>query len=997
MIFSLVLVLVILELLWIGFTVSQQFSTPTLQLQARLSLLKYIVTPQEARKLYLMEAAEQRIVIWPENGIEVDQEASLFLDNVRSVIQNSFMEEYDSLSMDARTGLNFTFIDVRQDLISRIQRDILLDVEEISELIEKDEGLLFSYISDYVGFNRYQWHGFEKSLFYVATLGKQKGKFLIFFASVSDIADKSQFIEALAGPVGLFLFTLFAIMVYSLFVYQRENKILLIQKRIREASSFPQLIETLFEVLSSYIFVHCYSCSLQIIHEESFSLFTIGKDMAHLNYDHIIEIDPLSVTAQRIKKIKIDAIDIFEFKTEKTSKKGAYAMSLPIMKDGKVLAFINLNFLNPPFGKDLCFLMNKLLQSINESFGKILTVIVEKQELELEHYRQWVEDRRDQNLDILFDELTEHLISDSKTKTDFLPPIKMINGFRWMNGGATALFPGSKRHTFDSHPKLVDAIEKMEKTVLPRLLPIESTMQLLIPLNIPFQQSYVQLIFEAHLVRLTQLMVEHFQNVFSEFVKHVAYYSEKVCRDYAYEELVRLATGLQPEVQEILKQKVEIFFGIPGNSFLSHQEIVNRMGIWMRYESEFEAQGYGMLVEMDLRNSTLLKKNFNKPELQQLYDQAIYQMNEACLQSFSKNGSKFVTPNPSGGDGDGLRFFVTSCNRRQTGEHVIEIGEKITEQEKTHYNRYLIQSLLEVLCCSYRAGVPFKLGGLLLDHLGLMSLSLERGSIKINSYLNGFVERARFEKGVRIESDGKPEFQIDIKYFGAEWELVEFPKRIYQPWCIVVPATLFAVVQEEAPRWGCSFRKILVPDYVSNTSDTLKTYLEIYLNWDHSFHSLFPFLCRLPLGCSIEKAQLMVQTLQRFYAQEKNSFSASETKQFFKSFCEDNENLFTMEDLQHLLDPVNEVIHGPGLYMILQKGSIFLVPFTELKKQLNFVENHLLYQLQIAHKYSFQFFELEKEYEKGSAIQKTQILKELNGLFREYCKKMKLEKYTPSH
>ncbi len=988
MIFSLVVILVIFELLWIGLTISRQFNTPTLQLQARLFLLKYVVASTEQRKSYLKEALEQRIVIWPENGIEVRQEASLFLDNVRATLQNSFFEEYTSLSTDARVALNFTFIDVRQDLISRIQRSILLDVEIVADLVAEDENLLFSYISDYVGFNRYEWHGFEKSLFYIVTSDQQEGSFSIYFASVSDIADKSQFIEALAWPIGLFLFTLFAVMVFSLFLYQRENRILRIQKQIREAASFPELIETLFGVLSSYRFIRCYSCSLQIIHEGSFSLFTVGREMEHLNYDHIIEIDAFSVTAQRMKKLKVDPIDIFEFKTERTSKKGAYAMSLPIMKDAKVLAFINLNFSHPPFGKELCFLINKLLQSINESFGKILTVLVEKQEFELEQYRQWLEESNEQNLETLFDELTARLISDSKTKTDFLPPIKRVNGFGWLNGEPIALFPGSRKHILEFHSKLVSVIGKMGKTAQPRLLSVEDTMQLLIPLNIPFQQSYVRLIFEAHLVRLTQLMVEHFQNIFSEFVRHVTYYSEKVCRDYAYEELVRLATGLQPEVQEILRQKVEVFFEIPGNSFLSYQEIVNRMGIWMQYEAEFEAQGYGMLIEMDLRNSTLLKKSFKKPKQQKLYDQAIYRMNETCLQYFRKNGEKFVTPNPSGGDGDGLRFFVTSYNCRKIEEQLVEIGEEITEQEKQYYNRYLIQSLLEILCCSYHAGIPFKFGGILLDDPGLMRLSLERGSIKINSYLNGFVERARFEKGIRMKSDEGEEHQIDIKYFGTEWELVEFPKRIYQPWRIVVPETLLPVVQEEAPQWGCSFRQIFVPDYVSNTPGQLKTYLEVYLDTAYAFHPLFPFLCRLPLRCSIEETSSMIQELQLFYTQKKDNFS--DTEEFLQQFCKKYERLFTIEQVQHLLDPVEEEIHAPGLYMILQKGSVFSIPVSKLQKNLDFVEHHLLPQLQVAHEYSSQMFELEKGYDKAISIQKSQILAELNNLFREYCKKAQL-------
>ncbi len=982
------IVLLVIEIFWIAQMVRYELQTPTLQLKARLFLLQYVVTEGVQKEAFFQEAKRVNVDIWPPKGVDIAGDAQQFSDKVHHYLQEEF-PDYATLDAESLSLLKFTISDIQIDVLTRIQKGILLDRSLVPEEVLDDHDLLTALTPEYVGFNRYRWHGFEKSLYYIVMPDNDLDHYRIYFASVSDIADKSKFFKSLFLPGCSLLVTAFLILGFTMSSYQRQNQILRLQNEIRNNDSFQGLIETLFRELCKQRSTRCHSCSLQILHGDSFSLITMGQEMGNLQYKHILPLDEQSATARRLSQLEQEFVELFELRAQHKSRKGSYSLSMPLVQEDHVLAFINLNFLSTPTSPHLCFHVNHLIQSINEAFQRILAALAKRREYELEHYRQWLYDHSGISLPDLFQQLGERLKQDSHRSMDFLPPIQTVDGYSGDPDCLMPLFDPAREICLELAADVLKALHQMEESEPHRLFSVGDQMHVLLRLKLPSSPGFVHMIFEENSARLNQLMVEHLANVFDEFVRHVTYYSEKVCRDTAYEELVRIATGLQPEVQEMLKEKVNAFFQIPGNSILSHEEIVSRMRWWMEiYEAEFRGQGYGMLIEMDLRRSTLVKQHLQNDAQRRSYEQAIQEMNVHCFQAFSREGEKFVTPNLSGGDGDGLRFFVTDLNSREVEGKVIPLGVPILEEEKSVYNQRLLKALLETLECTYRQGIPFKLGGLPLQTSDLLRMSFERGAIKIDSDLTGYVEQARFVKGNRMFDPDEEAITLSPDFSSSSFRLIEAPKRIYQPWSVVVPESFQKWAEALIDPKRLSLNTFYTQNHEASASEALKTWLEIRPAHPFPFHTVFLFLCRLPLGWTVSQAATLTSALYAFHEQESSQFGPHDTEAFLRAFCQQQPDC-EWPTLGHWLTPVSEKIHRSGLYMTLKQVDLGTVLLPDLQTHLETLLNYQLPQLRFTETACARLETIDEKFLQADPPQKPQLLREANDLYAEYCHQMK--------
>jgi len=80
---------------------------------------------------------------------------------------------------------------------------------------------------EYVGLNRYRWLSFDKTLYYTIHLQRSDETYRIYFASVSDAAEKLFFLTKLLPPGLLFFVSTLLILVLGFYAYQiqeRNNK-----------------------------------------------------------------------------------------------------------------------------------------------------------------------------------------------------------------------------------------------------------------------------------------------------------------------------------------------------------------------------------------------------------------------------------------------------------------------------------------------------------------------------------------------------------------------------------------------------------------------------------------------------------------------------------------------------------------------------------------------------------------------------------------------------
>jgi len=986
------ILLVFGELIWVGQRSYRELTTPTLQLQAMFSLLRYAGVPKEERPAFLDDLNQQKITIWPPTGIWLEPGATDLIEKIKYVLQHSYEEEYNTLDPSEKdTLLNYTLVSVKDDLVSQMRHQQFPDLQEWVNAVQKKDELFLKQNIGYVGFTRYQWHGSQKSLYYLLVPNKEITVYRLYFSSVSDVADKLRFLNALMLPGLCLLLTTALLLTFNFLKYREQNKLLNSQNKIRESHSWEELIQSLFEIMSTYRKIECSSCALQMFHGDYFSMLVVGQE--HMkNFERLQPLQEDSITVQRLQHLKVHPSDMFELSTSRNLKKGKYALCVPLLKGDHVVAFINLNFTKVPSTSKICVLLYHLSHHIYESANKIRSQFEEQQEQTQAHYQQWLEEQSDQHVGDLFETLGKKLLKDSLQPQSFLLPTTGVYGFNWNNSEITPLFTNQNSVLSESIPGLIPSLEKQ---CIKRYAPLYSdqgTPYLLFPLDLALskqagEQSFVLLASESH-THLTQMGLHFLHTLFTELARQINYYSQKTCRVYAHDEAVRLATGLQEEVEELLHFKVEQFFQNKQHTLLSRESIILKTQEFMEYQSHFQSQGYGVLIEVDLSQSVELKTNVQHKEdakrALSFYESSIQKMNEASLASFRTEGKKFVMPLPSGGDGDGIRFFVTSENSRIcNGEH-IPAGSPILEAEQKSVEKNLLYHFMEILCCAYRSSIPMKFGGILLESERPLQLSLERGEIKIHSYLGGFVEQARFTKGFRLLESGEQEEHLALRRYSEgssqDFEILNVPKRVYQPWTVILPAILLPEIQEVISSFPCSYSIFQTENFVETEQKT-RAYVEIKLHAAHPFHRFIPFLSRQPLSWTLHQNKEALNKLQSFQNKHHSDFENSPA--LLQEFCRQEQLILT--DLQNFLSPVSHEVHLKGLYMRLNQQQLSDIPPKSLDTLITSAQSALLPQLEVSCHYAQILTKLEESYTQGSTPQQcAKILKDINQIFQEY-------------
>jgi len=214
------LCLLFCETIWFGTSVFINLQEPTIRVKASVALARYISQPEDNQNAIIGRLQLESIYIWPMAGVSVGSSEKNNLTALTLAIENSYKDDYLRLEYKEKQMLTKqTIPSIEIDIRNRIRNSLMVNLEEAAELERKLE-----MIDRYVGATRYQWDNYDKSLYYILVHDKNIGKTRIYFASVSDIAEKLSLIKAVWIPFALLFLTSLIVILTSIIYQRRQSK-----------------------------------------------------------------------------------------------------------------------------------------------------------------------------------------------------------------------------------------------------------------------------------------------------------------------------------------------------------------------------------------------------------------------------------------------------------------------------------------------------------------------------------------------------------------------------------------------------------------------------------------------------------------------------------------------------------------------------------------------------------------------------------------------------
>jgi hypothetical protein len=213
------LVVIILECFVLGFIIKSNLDKPTIQNLAKMDLVKFAMAKTLKKRITIFEnALQSRIYLWPKDGISLDEKGSI-PSKVEKVLLRDFGKEYKNLEKIEKQFLKEkTLPFIERDIQSK-RKGFFLDVNLFSYTKESFEKALF-ISKNSVGITRYFWNGYNKTLLFFLLKDR------IYFASISDIADKVSFLFSILTPLFILITSTFILIYLNyLFNIKRQNKI----------------------------------------------------------------------------------------------------------------------------------------------------------------------------------------------------------------------------------------------------------------------------------------------------------------------------------------------------------------------------------------------------------------------------------------------------------------------------------------------------------------------------------------------------------------------------------------------------------------------------------------------------------------------------------------------------------------------------------------------------------------------------------------------------
>ncbi|MDX1958538.1 MAG: hypothetical protein SFU98_08195 [Leptospiraceae bacterium] len=972
---------------WIGFTSYKELKETTLHLQAYLGLLDYSFAYLRNDDLGQIRERlrEKNIYIWPEQGILLNPDRGDAKTKIEKIFETNYEEEYSILPVYEKKLLEtFTLPTIDEEIYNLIKNNYILSSElyQFSKNLENNQKL--AYFSKFFSSNRYVWNGYDKLIYFCVI--KDGANYKVFFTSISDIADKSKFFKSILPSI----FILVSIVFFFIFIFisniRKLEKIEKLKNLINSTSSIPELTKILLTELKKQKMILS-SVDILVLHGDSISIFSAQDNNDDIFFDILNESNP-NYPKEIIQKLEDSKADYYlENKVRPDS------IHIPIREQNQVYFLLSIHLLTKKINTSKIHFIIQFMNSITITLLKMKMEKNRLNELELKDYKSWIINQTSESPFDLFQNIKTRLfLSSNLRKGDFY--LSDIIGIKLDENGIFQPFTGEILNlTQEQINKAFYYLKRFQENEN-KIFRDENQFIFIKPIFFKNIKTYIFFFFSERLEYLDYYFIELLESILGEFKKQIIYFIERSSREIVYSKLLQLGTGLQPEASEILKEFSESFFYYEGNHpFLTKLEIQERVHIWRNENLHFDADGYGILAEIDLFKSTEIKKILRENQ-EDLYSKVIQQVNSECYHRFNSLFQKFVVQSSAGGDGDGIRFFVSSLNHRQYGDEKFMPGFPILEKERKIYNNLWTQELIHMLYFISRLKVPFKLGGFLLESDLPMRLSIEKGEIKIHSFLQGFLHYSRSIKNWRLKNHNEYWKSSERDFSQSDYKLFISNKEIFQPWELVLPESLLKSSLEILNEEIFQIEPFFIP-LNSNLNPNPRYYsIKIKSQVSHLL-KVFPELIVLPTSWTLNLALVLTNELVKISDKYKDESSEAMfdillNKQF--STKKGKSIDVNKEDLLSFYEIIQSGINIPGLYFPLEKKDVRDTTKEEFLNHIHWVKDHLLPRLFRKFEYGNQIYNLKLESYIVEDHEKQKYINEMNLKYREYYSLFENEK-----
>ena len=215
------IVVVALECFVLAYTIQDNLKRPTIQNLGKTGLIKFsqAKTSKEKKSIFNLYMKDS-IYLWPLNGIEIAPLKNLYY-KVEFILKRDFGDEYKNLPQYEKDFFRKKTIPFIENHIS-VNRNESLFKKEWSLYLNNKNSLEENIIASnkFVGLTRYSWNGYKKNMLFY--LYKNK----LYFASISDVADKMSFLVSILIPIiALILSAFLLIYLNYYFSLKKQNEI----------------------------------------------------------------------------------------------------------------------------------------------------------------------------------------------------------------------------------------------------------------------------------------------------------------------------------------------------------------------------------------------------------------------------------------------------------------------------------------------------------------------------------------------------------------------------------------------------------------------------------------------------------------------------------------------------------------------------------------------------------------------------------------------------
>ena len=208
------LLVILLECLFLIFTIKDNLNRPTIQDIAKVGLVKFAMAKTiEKREAVFKKYLKSRIYLWPKDGISLSEKGSIS-SKIDYVLARDWGDEYKNLVLEEKKIIKEKTLPFIEKTITEKGEDF--DKNKFEGSFEEE--LFISNAS--VGLTRYKWDGFKKNMLFFLFNNK------LYFSSISDVADKMSFLISILLPLTLLIISSFLLVYFNYFFnMKRQNTI----------------------------------------------------------------------------------------------------------------------------------------------------------------------------------------------------------------------------------------------------------------------------------------------------------------------------------------------------------------------------------------------------------------------------------------------------------------------------------------------------------------------------------------------------------------------------------------------------------------------------------------------------------------------------------------------------------------------------------------------------------------------------------------------------